>query len=358
MAASVGDEEAQVRQLFKGVSTGTKSLTKQEEGSCLKLGEVTKDVLKSGVLRFAVEADQHPCSRSTMSDGTPITVTERINIELGKEQVFYRRGRACHEFQVGCSYYSCANSDVPARVLLRKPVPMVDGKTAMKEWAILQRDSVTLRQAGHLGPAVEHYSWGRAKFTALARIAKCFHAQERFPEQGGIPSRVLALTQFVVCTPCALHDVNKAMEWGMHADFANKEILRDCWVACESLRNSFDLVKKHMGLWISTHLEFTEPLGPLRRRDMQWLWTALGVEPRHVEELADELELRFEGDMLVVSRECERMPDLVSRLQNLLLAILEREQVHRESLADHWRELQGHCHWLAERLGRAYQLHP
>ena len=319
MSAALCEAEDRVRNTFKDVSTGVRSLTKPEERLCLKVGEVAKEVLARGVYRFAYQADQHPCSRTTQSDGTPITVTDRIREELGSGTVFMRRGRACHEFQVGCSYYRCAKLDVRPRILLREPVPMTAGKSAMSEWAILQRDSVSLRQAGHLGPAVEHYCWDRAKFSALTRIAKCFHAQERFPAAGGVSSKVLSLSQFVVTTGCSLHDVNKAQEWGMHAEFHNKEILRDCWVVCESLRNSLNLVKKCIGAWLAESVVFVDPLPATGVEEIRCLFTALGVEPEVVEFFTEVLELRFEGDKLLVSRACDTMPDLSTQLQAYLL---------------------------------------
>ena len=172
--------------------------------------EVGKATLASRVRRFVKECAHEPCRRSTSSDGTPITVSHRVEAELQHGCIIRRSGKACHEFQVGLSIYKCVDPDLHPRMSLREPMPMTHGKTAPAEWAICQASSLSLREAGHQGPAVEHYAWDRAKYTALARIAKAWHAREEFESSGGVSKQELELSQFVICTACACHDTNKA----------------------------------------------------------------------------------------------------------------------------------------------------
>ena len=40
--------------------------------------------------------------------------------------------------QVGCSYYRCIGDAVSPRVLLRDPIPMSEGKTALAEFEIMK----------------------------------------------------------------------------------------------------------------------------------------------------------------------------------------------------------------------------
>ena len=165
--------------------------------------------------------------------------------------------------------------EVAPRILLREPVPMTEGKTAIAEFEIIKRDSITLREAGHLGPAVEHYAWGHAKYGALVRFAKAWHGSVDHAGRDGVSGRMLALTEFVVCTPCALHDCAKAMEWSMLNEFKDRELLRDCYVACESLRNAMGLVKKHLCQWIALRLDFVEPLASADVEGLRHLRVAL-----------------------------------------------------------------------------------
>ena len=87
----------------------------------------------------------------TLAAMAPIIVIDRIEAELGSGVVISRRCRCCHEFQVRCSHYQCANMVVHPGAAVRDTVPMARGKTAICEWAILQRDSQSIRQEGHLG---------------------------------------------------------------------------------------------------------------------------------------------------------------------------------------------------------------
>ena len=197
---------------------------------------------------------------------------------------------------------------------------MTQGKTAAAEFEIVKRDGVSLRALGHRGEVVEHYAWDRAKITALARLAKAWHNAEEFCPTAEATSGILALTQFVVCTPCACHDVNKAQQWAMFAEFADKDLLRDCFVAVESLRNSMDIITSHIGQWIALRVQFVEPLDLPEIDVLATTFFALGLDSELTELLSEVLQLRFEGGFLRICQTCGEMPDLVGVLQATLLA--------------------------------------
>ena len=88
-----------------GLSQCSRALSWVDAKKASRVAEVAKEVLRSGAQRFVTVADNQPCSRSTSSDGTPITVSHRIAAELQSGTVYRRSGKACHEFQVGCSFY-------------------------------------------------------------------------------------------------------------------------------------------------------------------------------------------------------------------------------------------------------------
>ena len=69
--------------------------------------------------------------RSSSSDGTPLTVTDKIKCELPDSVSFTRGGKCCHEFLVGCSFYSRGgDSGQPAtnKVIPYPPTPMLHGR--------------------------------------------------------------------------------------------------------------------------------------------------------------------------------------------------------------------------------------
>jgi len=69
------------------------------------------------------------------------------------------------------------------------------------------------------------------------------------------------------------------------------DLLKDVYVSIESLRNSYGMIMDHIGEWIAQHTDFVadEELPP--QRDLELLWTTLGVDPVIVEELAPTLRL-------------------------------------------------------------------
>ena len=77
--------------------------------------------------------------------------------------------------------------------------------------------------------------------TALERFMRQIHKAEqvaRHEMNPGDPVNVLLdLLEIIVVTPCAAHDVHNAFRWSMQAEFRDKELLRDCYIAIESLRN-------------------------------------------------------------------------------------------------------------------------
>ena len=318
--------EGQVVGVVRELSRCTRALSSVEARQVARVAEVSKEVLRVGVRAFVGKVDPEPCSRSTSSDGTPITVSHRIAAELPSGRVYRRSGKACHEFQVGLSFYKSSDPAVHPRVLLRELVPMTHGKKALAEFEIVKLGGISLRAAGHTGEVVEHYAWDRAKFTALARLAKAWHNAEVFARTTTVTSDMLSLTQFVVCTPCALHDVNKAQQWAMLAEFSDKDLLRDCFVVVAALRNSIDLITTHIGMWISSRLQFVEPLCSDEIQDFVIMWVALGLDGELADLLAGTLQLRFEAGLLKVSSDCGSMHDLVSVVQSTLLAAWKIER--------------------------------
>ena len=250
------DATGQVCKEIRRLSRASGALDKQDMLKLYKNAEVAKDVMLAGVKDFILEAEHLPCMRSTASDDTPpITVSEMVASQLGDSAIIRRGGKACHEFQVGLSMYRCIEPDVNSRIVLREAMPMRHGKTAAAEWEIVKHAAPTLRSAGHLGEVVEHYAWDRAKFGALQRMAKAWHNAEVHAGTERLSSHRLGLTQFVVCTPCACHDANKAQEWSMLSEFRDKDLLRDVFVAIASLRQTWNLISQYLSQWICLRME-------------------------------------------------------------------------------------------------------
>ena len=307
---------------IRSLAKASGQLSQLEQRDVEKVADVTKDVMRSAARMMISDADRRPCARSTSSDGTPIVVSHRIRAELPGGRIIERSGKTCHEFQVGMSFYKCIDPSVQPKVVFCDPMPMTHGKTAAAEWAIMQHNNKSLRDMGHTGPAVEHYAWDRAKFGALARMAKAHHNKEQFEASEGVSAWELKKTQFVVCTPCACHDTNKAQEWGMLAEFKDRELLRDVFVSIASLRNSWQAITSHLAGWIAKCIVYKPPLSNRNIEQLRILYDAVGVDPDVSDTLANVLQLRFKDGQLHVSAACSDMEgvDVVGTVHAALLA--------------------------------------
>eukprot|EP00974_Lingulodinium_polyedra_P133749 11226834-Lingulodinium_polyedra.AAC.1 len=85
-------------------------------------------------------------------------------------------------------------------------------------------------------------------------------------------------TELFICTPCALHDTHNGFRWSMQCEFSDRNLLRDCYIAIESLRKSFDLLQSFLPSWVESRLCFREPMGPVWVAGRQALWSSLSVE--------------------------------------------------------------------------------
>jgi hypothetical protein len=209
------------------------------------------------------------------------------------------------------------------RVRLEEPVALAHGKTVHAIAQACLKDWPSLRQLGHRGCAVEHYTWDRFGLTALERFFRQWH-QLKAPSfvhlADQTPLAVLSLTEFVVVTPCAAHDAQNAFRWAMLPGSQDKDLLRDCYVAVESLRGGMDLVVAHLGEWVALRASFVAELGASEIDHRRCLWQALGVDMETSEVLACELQLAFTDGRLCLAERVSGTAGLVETVTTALLS--------------------------------------
>ena len=208
-------------------------------------------------------------------------------------------------------------------VLLAEPSVLLFGKgvnailqSSLKEW-------VRVRELGHRGPVIEHYVWDRAGITALERNIRQWHMlRSAMTDQPGedYTAADLALTEFIIVTPCAMHDAHNAFRWGFLSEVKNRDLMRDVYVSVESLRSSSDILGKHIGAWVATRVSLSS------HRSEKWvdhrrrLLHALDLEPEVIELVASALQLRWEGGKLHVSDQHPCRLNLVGTIVGCLRA--------------------------------------
>ena len=101
-------------------------------------------------------------------------------------------------------------------------------------------------------------------------------------------------------TPCALHDSQNAFRWGQLQDFNDKFLMRDLYVAVQSLRNSADLVSSSVCGWVVPRLRFVAGRDEAWLSEKRQLWEALGVDVETASVMVEDLQLSWEGDSFMI----------------------------------------------------------
>ena len=144
----------------------------------------------------------------------------------------------------------------------------------------------------------------------MERLCRQYHLEQDDELPTHIPKEFAQLTEFVLVTPCALHDSQNAFRWGLMEGCSDKQLMRDTYVCIESLRNSSDLLAKHIGHWVALRLRPQAHKGSKWVEQQRCLWEALGLEA-HAAESMVELQLEFVGGFLHVWADAPAGGDLV-----------------------------------------------
>eukprot|EP00974_Lingulodinium_polyedra_P004920 461945-Lingulodinium_polyedra.AAC.1 len=89
----------------------------------------------------------------------------------------------------------------------------------------------TLRELGHTGVCIQHYTFDRALQGALYKLFSQHHSiQEKQATARSSSAKVQHLEpnlNWVVCNGCSNHDAHNALKWSLHGFFQNTDLLKD-----------------------------------------------------------------------------------------------------------------------------------
>jgi hypothetical protein len=300
--------------------------TRQDARRMACLCEAGKHIMDMEVNKLVAAAANSPCLMSYSSDCTPVSSRLRTKRKMTEHTTISREGQQDHELLVQHAFYRFIDhlGVAHSAVLLRDPQPLTHGKGAWALYSCGVEFAKTLRERGHRGIAVQHYTFDRAAFSALQKLFKQRHLQMA-PSFGGAAdgtsSVLLNLQEWTVSTGCALHDSHNALKWALHQQFCNPDLMKGLYIVVESIRNSYGQLLSYLGNWIVRSLQFVpdENLPPAEGRTV--LWTALGLDPTLVEVLACQLRLQWKGGRLQVAASCLGLPDVIETLSSALLGV-------------------------------------
>ena len=147
------------------------------------------------------------------------------------------------------------------------------------------------------------------------------HRAHRFDHLApGISQELFRETEFLVFTPCALHDAGNAFKWAMLSKMRNKDLLRDAYITVESVRNSWSAITGHVCKWIVRRVSFVASMTLEEIDTWRTVWSALDVDVETVDVLAEQLQVRFEGGRLKVHQCAANMMEWASAVETALLS--------------------------------------
>ena len=299
-----------------------------------RLAEALKHFSRAEARKLVVGAKGVPILCSYSNDGTPMTVRKRVVLQ-GVAGRTHREGGASCELLCQRAMFRTRDRTTggwQTAILLRDPVPLVHGKGADPVFSAAVEFVQTLRQMGHRGIAIQHYSFDRALHAPLVRRFKQKHAQlgpawvaPTGPEAGALALFPPAVLEWVLDTPCCNHDVHNGLKWSLLQYLSDDLFMKDVFVVIESMRNAFSLLHEELSRWVLTVVSWREgedlrdPAGALA------LWSALGCEPRWAEELV-ELGLEWTGEHLLVHERHRESEEVWSRVMNCVLFAMKLDR--------------------------------
>ena len=285
--------------------------------------EAAKRALRDGVRELIQAANGFPILTSKSCDCTPMSLMHFTSRKLPSGQPQRMAGRMGTEWLVQNQFFRCFTpaGECLSRVQLTDPICLTYGKTVPAILSASFKDWCRLRDRNHWGISIEHYVVDRAGFTAMDRLIRQWH--EGTPMRHCPPSMTTArarTTELVVITPCALHDSQNAFKWGFFKECSDQNMMRDTYVAVESLRNSADLLSQHMAAWVRARLRLVPPRSAEWMDRQSQLWHSMSVHLETVDVMACQLQLEWAGGELLVSQAAEVDGDLVEVICSALAA--------------------------------------
>ena len=180
--------------------------------------EAIKQALRQAADDFVKDSGGMPILTSKSCDGTPVRVTSRSSHQLSEQTTVHGSGKKGVEFLVKNQFYRLhhAVEGWLTKAVLSEATPLLHGKGTAAILAACFKDWMSLRQHGHSGICVEHYIWDRLSTIAFERLCRQWHLEQPVSAfADGTSAQLARQSEWVIVTPCALHDSHNSFKWGL-----------------------------------------------------------------------------------------------------------------------------------------------
>lgn len=310
--------------MYRDFANAYKVLSKDEEYTMQKLSALSAAFLKEKAKRLVMESEGRPVLYSYGSDGTPMLTKFTSSAKTASSRTVVRKAGRVVEFLLQRGFVRTNNAAGAPQVaaLLAAPIPLDLGKSAYNLFTALCEFFPVLRKLGHTGICISHFAFDRAAFSAMQkrlhqRTALYYEvAAAGGPKEGEVA--LAELLDWVVVTPCANHNVQNSLKWGMLSVATDPELLSHLHIAIESVRNGFDLLYQRLGAFVAGSLTFVANTDDPQK--VYAFWVNLGVDSETADTLAD-LNLWWHMGRLQVDERRVSDPDLAEKVIGAMLSV-------------------------------------
>ena len=249
-----------------------------------RLCEVGKDFLRRRCTELVVSAARRHLLFTYSADGTPLRTTGTVRGVLAGTQRVVRRGGKGEELLIQRGYVLTHNASgaLVSAPLLREALPLSAGKGSWNVFTAATRFFPHLRQIGHESICIHHGCFDRALHSAMTRKLaqrQALYYDEVMGPASGVPQgtrRILEWSDWYVQTPCAAHDCQNSLKWGMNDCVVNiADVMKRLYIVLASCRNSYSLFYSNLHSFLRESFIFTDEGIPSTGHLVE-LWGSLG----------------------------------------------------------------------------------
>jgi hypothetical protein len=194
-------------------------------------------------------------------------------------------------------------------------------KTISTHLTAMLENTQTLRSLGATDFCLQHGVWDGALAKPMAeRLAQVVAADlAQVTSAMSIGQRkMMELMTWTEGTGCMGHNVHVGFGWAMQLKHLSPDIPKNCYIAIESLRNTYADLSKYLPMWVPTVLEYRDWDFP----DAHVLWNCLGLPPKIVDLLLT-LQIRFLDGRLFIAERFRHDSDRFNLIATVLLAVFK-----------------------------------
>ena len=313
-----------------------------------QLVEALKNLLSKKVANFLDKHRHTAVLECYSSDATPLLVSSTSSMSSTTLGSTRRTGRHKVEFLMQSAFYKAKNASgvMEMVMLVTDPKPLTAGKRGWNLFSAACDFLPLLRRRGHKGLCLQHMCADRAVFSSLDRHLRGRHAAFYDGRHGpdlGPEAPLLQNTDWMLSTPCGVHDAHNGLKWGLSL-FTDATTLEDVHIVIESLRNTFEPLRAHIPHFLQSKLRIHDPAQPATAAT-RMVWALLGVEPDWLEMVVS-LNPIWVGGWLFVNDTDEGQPSAVEQTSHLYFHLMKWTKFTESR----WASIGSACRALAATL--------